>query len=283
MSLNARRWPRPTRLPPGRVLLGGLAAAAVVGSGYLDLTPADPRPIAAGDVLARAAEAAQVSLLRPEPGGEATEPDRADRSRPQGTLAERLRAAAAREQKATDAREKAARVARADAKAAKAEAEREARRAAQRKAQREAAEQRLARTARVSAAGPAVVLPVAGYALTGRFGQSGLNWAKIHTGLDFACPVYAPVRAVAAGTVVSAGWAGPYGWRTIVRHAGGLETWYAHQSAVVVRSGQVRAGDLVGLVGDTGNATGPHLHLEVRFNGAPVDPLAWFNLLGLAV
>jgi murein DD-endopeptidase MepM/ murein hydrolase activator NlpD len=119
------------------------------------------------------------------------------------------------------------------------------------------------------------VLPVAPglYHLTSEFGSPGPMWSSgVHTGLDFAAPTGTPVVAVGSGTVTveHPAWAG-----TLVRidHGGGVETWYAHLSRVDVTSGQVLgAGDPVGLVGARGNASGPHLHLEVRLDGDPYDP-----------
>jgi murein DD-endopeptidase MepM/ murein hydrolase activator NlpD len=130
---------------------------------------------------------------------------------------------------------------------------------------------------------PAFVRPLKSYRLTARFGQSGSRWSRDHTGLDFAAPYGSPVRAVAAGTVVSAGWAGAYGYRTIIRHADGTRTWYAHQSRLLVRHGKVKAGQIIGRVGSTGNSTGPHMHLEVRRHGQPVDPATWLRARGVYV
>lgn len=138
-----------------------------------------------------------------------------------------------------------------------------------------------AKAARLAALAKSYSLPVKDYHLTARFGQSGGRWSHNHTGLDFACPTGTAVHAVASGTVVSAGWDGPYGWKTVIRHADGTETWYAHQSAFVVRSGHVDAGDVIGRSGSTGNTTGPHLHLEVIVHGSPVDPDRWLSAHGL--
>jgi murein DD-endopeptidase MepM/ murein hydrolase activator NlpD len=130
---------------------------------------------------------------------------------------------------------------------------------------------------------PAFVRPMKSYRLTARFGQSGSRWSRDHTGLDFAAPYGTPVRAVAAGTVVAAGWAGAYGYRTVIRHADGTRTWYAHQSRLLVRHGKVKAGQIIGRVGSTGNSTGPHLHLEVRRHGQPVNPATWLGSHGVRV
>jgi murein DD-endopeptidase MepM/ murein hydrolase activator NlpD len=75
--------------------------------------------------------------------------------------------------------------------------------------------------------------------------------------------------------VVAAGWAGGYGNCVVIDHGGGVQTRYGHLSRIVVRTGQhVDPGTLLGAVGSTGLSTGPHLHYEVRVNGAAINPLA---------
>ncbi len=120
------------------------------------------------------------------------------------------------------------------------------------------------------------VLPVTGYRLSARFGQSSGLWSRGHTGLDFAGSSGSAISSVAQGVVKSAGYEGAYGNRTIVTLDDGTEIWYCHQSRVIVRAGQpVGPGEVIGYTGSTGNVTGPHLHLEVRPNGSgPVDPYA---------
>ena len=77
----------------------------------------------------------------------------------------------------------------------------------------------------------------------------------------------------AAGTVTQAGWTAGYGYLVEVNHGGGIVTRYGHNSSVLVRVGQhVDQGDLIALMGSTGNSTGPHCHYEVRVNGTAVDP-----------
>ncbi len=123
-----------------------------------------------------------------------------------------------------------------------------------------------------------------GYRLTARFGQCSGLWAHCHTGLDLAAPSGTTIRAVAAGTITSVGWAGAYGNRTVETLRDGTEIWYCHQSAVGVRPGQaVIGGQAIGAVGATGNTTGPHLHLEVRPGaGDPVDPFQALVFHGLS-
>lgn len=99
---------------------------------------------------------------------------------------------------------------------------------------------------------------------------------RLHMGLDLSASSGTPIQASAAGTVVVAGPQGGYGNAVVVDHGGALATLYAHQSVIEVQLGdQVLTGDVIGLVGSTGNSTGPHLHYEVRVLGAPVDPLAY--------
>jgi murein DD-endopeptidase MepM/ murein hydrolase activator NlpD len=126
-------------------------------------------------------------------------------------------------------------------------------------------------------------LPTSGYRLTGRFGDRSGLWSSVHTGLDFAAPWGTPLRSITSGVVASAGYDGSYGYKIVVRKADGTELWYCHENSIRVHAGQrVRAGQVIGTIGATGNVTGPHLHLEVHPDaGAPVDPLAWLRARGL--
>ncbi|WP_293786774.1 M23 family metallopeptidase, partial [uncultured Aeromicrobium sp.] len=121
------------------------------------------------------------------------------------------------------------------------------------------------------------VMPLSRYRLSARFGQAGSLWSSgRHTGIDLSAPTGTTLVAMQDAVVVSTGYAGAYGNRTILRLADGMELWYAHQSRIDVEAGQtVRKGEPIGAVGATGNVTGPHLHLEVRpDDGAePIDPL----------
>jgi murein DD-endopeptidase MepM/ murein hydrolase activator NlpD len=130
---------------------------------------------------------------------------------------------------------------------------------------------------------PPVVLPVSGYELTGRFGASSSLWSSTHTGLDFAAPEGADIRSVAGGVVTETGSDGAFGTKTVIRQAGGELLWYCHQSSVDVSVGdRVKAGEVIGAVGSTGNVTGPHLHLEVHSAGDDaVDPEDWLTDQGL--
>jgi len=98
---------------------------------------------------------------------------------------------------------------------------------------------------------------------------------RAHLGVDYAAATGTPVVAVASGTVISAGWAGGGGRQVRIRHAAGLESYYLHLSAFAkgIRAGaHVEQGQLIGRVGATGTATGPHLDYRLRRNGVFVDP-----------
>jgi murein DD-endopeptidase MepM/ murein hydrolase activator NlpD len=96
---------------------------------------------------------------------------------------------------------------------------------------------------------------------------------RFHAGTDLRLAYGRDVRAAAAGVVTFAGNQGGYGTSVTVRHSDGIETRYAHLSAMDVREGdQVSAGQVIARSGNTGRTTGPHLHFEVRQNGRPVDP-----------
>jgi len=121
-----------------------------------------------------------------------------------------------------------------------------------------------------SAAG--FIWPVNGPVVSGY----GWRWGRMHEGIDIAASSGTPIWAAAAGTVIYAGWLGGYGNLVVVDHGNGLSTAYAHASAILVGVGQqVSQGETVSLVGSTGNSSGPHLHFEVRVNGAAVDPLLY--------
>jgi murein DD-endopeptidase MepM/ murein hydrolase activator NlpD len=101
-----------------------------------------------------------------------------------------------------------------------------------------------------------------------------LRIVRPHLGVDYRAPSGSPVVAVANGTVVSAGWSGEGGRLVHIRHSSGYETYYMHLSSIAVRAGQhVGQGALVGRVGMTGLATGPHLDYRVKKGGAFVNPL----------
>jgi murein DD-endopeptidase MepM/ murein hydrolase activator NlpD len=128
--------------------------------------------------------------------------------------------------------------------------------------------------------------PVAtGYTLTSSYGwrtSPTRGGADFHTGQDFARPEGSTVTAVSRGVVVFADWGGSYGNLVRVRHANGVESWYAHLASTAVRAGdRIMAGEQLGQVGSTGNSTGPHLHLEIRVDDEPTDPAAWLARKGV--
>ena len=97
---------------------------------------------------------------------------------------------------------------------------------------------------------------------------------RAHMGVDYAAPTGAPVISVADGVVVESGFSGGFGNMVTVQHNGRQSTVYAHLSRINVRKGQsIKQGDVLGAVGSTGWATGPHLHFEFRINGRHVDPM----------
>lgn len=101
-----------------------------------------------------------------------------------------------------------------------------------------------------------------------------LKVERMHNGVDIAAPYGAPIKAAADGEVVFAGYRRGYGNTIIIDHGGGVATLYGHCSALAVGEGTiVKQGQVIGYVGATGLATGPHLHFEVRHNGEPVNPL----------
>jgi murein DD-endopeptidase MepM/ murein hydrolase activator NlpD len=94
-----------------------------------------------------------------------------------------------------------------------------------------------------------------------------------HTGVDIAAEYGTAIAAADSGIVIMASWYGGYGNAVVIDHGSGLSTLYGHCSVLYVRAGQqVSKGQVVALVGSTGNSTGPHLHFEVRQNGTPIDP-----------
>src|SRR5215472_8375675 len=103
-----------------------------------------------------------------------------------------------------------------------------------------------------------------------------LGFSRMHQGVDFAAREGAPILAPSDGIVMVAGWAGGYGQLLRIRHAAGWATGYAHLSAFapgIAPGVRVTQGEVVGFVGHTGLATGPHLHYEVSLNGVRLDPM----------
>jgi murein DD-endopeptidase MepM/ murein hydrolase activator NlpD len=114
--------------------------------------------------------------------------------------------------------------------------------------------------------------------ITSRFSSARkhpiLGYSRAHNGVDYHAPSGAPVTAVAPGVVTMAGWTNGGGRTVKLRHPNGYETEYLHLSAITTRAGnRVGQGDLIGRVGATGLATGPHLHYGLKKNGRYVNPV----------
>ncbi|WP_280878724.1 M23 family metallopeptidase [Streptomyces pseudovenezuelae] len=129
---------------------------------------------------------------------------------------------------------------------------------------------------------PKYALPVAQHGLSAYFGQAGINWMSVHTGIDFPVSYGTKVMAATDGTVRTQ-WNSAYGNMMIVTAKDGTETWYCHLSTYQVASGTtVKAGDPIAYSGNSGNSTGPHLHFEVRpGGGSAIDPLPWLRSHGI--
>ncbi|MEV7242044.1 LysM peptidoglycan-binding domain-containing M23 family metallopeptidase [Streptomyces sp. NPDC093248] len=131
-------------------------------------------------------------------------------------------------------------------------------------------------------------LPVAAPTIGTAYHVAGSMWSSgYHTGVDFVVPTGTPLKAVGAGTVVSAGWGGAYGNQVVIKLNDGYYAQYAHLSQLSVSAGQtVTPGQQVGLSGATGNVTGPHLHFEIRTTpnyGSDVDPVGYLRSHGVAL
>ncbi|MFE4411548.1 M23 family metallopeptidase [Streptomyces sp. NPDC093064] len=151
------------------------------------------------------------------------------------------------------------------------------------KAQQEAEKKKAAEeAARKERLRPKFAVPVFERGLSAYFGQAGVNWMSVHTGIDFPVSYGTTVLAATDGTVRTQ-WNSAYGNMMIVTAMDGTETWYCHLSSYRVPSGAtVKAGEPIAYSGNSGNSTGPHLHFEVRpAGGAPIDPLSWLRSHGL--
>ncbi|MFS8200779.1 M23 family metallopeptidase [Streptomyces sp. CWNU-52B] len=129
---------------------------------------------------------------------------------------------------------------------------------------------------------PKFALPVSRHGLSAYYGQAGVNWMSVHTGIDFPVSYGTTVMAATDGTVRTE-WNSAYGNMVIVTAKDGTETWYCHLSTYKVASGAVvKAGDPIAYSGSSGNSTGPHLHFEVRpGGGSAIDPLPWLRSHGV--
>jgi murein DD-endopeptidase MepM/ murein hydrolase activator NlpD len=115
--------------------------------------------------------------------------------------------------------------------------------------------------------------------ITSLFGQ---RWGRNHNGVDFDAETGDPVYAAYPGTVTHAGWETGFGNLVIIDHGDGVETYYAHNSEVLVSEGDwVDAGSQIANAGNTGRSFGSHVHFEVHVNGEPVEPLNYLAEAGL--
>ncbi|MET8982164.1 M23 family metallopeptidase [Streptomyces sp. NPDC004539] len=259
------------------VSAGGMASANT-GNAPVSINVADIPGV--GSLVSndsdQAPEPAPISNIVAEAGQESSDAAEALRSRiiaqaeSQQTQADQQAKVAAQRAEAQAAAQ-AAKAAQANVEEAKEQAD---------EAAKEKAEQ-----ARLAELAKQYTLPTSSYTITSTFGQAGALWSSgYHTGLDFAAPTGTLIKAVHSGTITEAGYAGSYGYRTILTLDDGTEVWYAHQSSISVSVGQkVGTGDIIGRVGATGNVTGAHLHLEIHPNGSAsgIDPAAWLRGNGL--
>ena len=104
----------------------------------------------------------------------------------------------------------------------------------------------------------------------------GMRWGRLHAGIDIAVPSGTAIHAADSGRVVLMGWVGGYGNYTCIQHTASMSTCYAHQQSFATSNGaSVSQGQVIGYSGCTGHCLGPHVHFEVRINGAPVDPMGY--------
>lgn len=128
---------------------------------------------------------------------------------------------------------------------------------------------------------PSYIKPISGGRISSTFGRRNAptkGASTNHKGIDWAVAKGTAVYASSGGTVTKAGWGSGYGYVVYIRHPDGKETRYAHLSKVLVSAGQtVQQGQKIALSGNTGRSTGPHLHFEIRINGAAVNPLKYLD------
>ena len=125
------------------------------------------------------------------------------------------------------------------------------------------------------------LLPLKNYSVSSPYGP---RWGAIHRGVDLAVPEGTPYMAAHAGTVVIARAMGGYGWMIEIDCGNGVTTVYGHSSVLLVHEGQkVEAGQVIGLTGNTGYSTGPHLHFEVRQSEQAIDPVPFLLTKGVDV
>lgn len=119
-------------------------------------------------------------------------------------------------------------------------------------------------------------IPTENYIISSNFGP---RWGRLHSGVDMAAPVGTPIYATDGGEVTRATYYSGYGNCIDIDHGNGRTTRYGHCSKILVNVGdKVYQGQLIGLVGSTGNSTGPHLHFEIRFNDVPTNPRPYLGI-----
>jgi len=123
--------------------------------------------------------------------------------------------------------------------------------------------------------------PIPDASVTSRFGRRidpFLGKPAMHTGIDFRAAAGHPAQATAGGTVITAEYSGGYGNMVEIDHGNGITTRFGHMSRIDVTAGQVVSeGTVVGRAGSTGRSTGPHLHYEIRIDGAAIDPMRYIS------
>jgi murein DD-endopeptidase MepM/ murein hydrolase activator NlpD len=144
---------------------------------------------------------------------------------------------------------------------------------------REVAQEKIARELareRYLAAIPSI-WPTMGYVSSG-FGYRSYPDSGFHPGLDIVNDYGEPIVATASGVVVEAGWYAGYGYRVIIDHGNGLSTMYAHASRLLVEAGRtVKKGQEIAEIGESGFATGPHVHYQIMLWGRPIDPTPYLS------
>lgn len=270
-------------MPAAVVMAFAVTAGAVIVPG-----------MAAEVTLASQSQAQGASLSAALNGGPGLLKDLARGAQPPGTAPETVderkamvQAVARRRQRLEQARVSRAqareRVARAKARERAAALQAAARAAAREQVTRAAARAKLlARRQAALAAAHTWVLPIHSYRFSSPFGR---RWGRLHAGSDFAAPIGTPVVAMSTGTVVFAGQESGYGNKIEIKYWDGTVAWYAHLSQIDVSVGAtVSSGQQIGASGNSGESTGPHLHLEIHPGGGqPVDPRAWLAGRGVQV
>lgn len=274
----------------------GVGVIAAVGAGGMASANTGKPPVhismpdlpSVGSLLGDDTDGAKTTAAGLSRVGVATADSDQDSADAGEALRNRIMAQAEQQKSQVDGKATAAAVAAAEKQSAAAAAQAEKSAAAQAAAAKDKAEavaKKQAEADRLAKLAKQYTLPTSSYTITSTFGQAGAMWSSgYHTGLDFAAPTGTLIKAIHSGTITEAGWAGSYGYRTILTLDDGTELWFCHQSSINVKVGQkVSTGEVIGRVGATGNVTGPHLHLEVHPGGQAtgIDPMAWLHGKGL--